>query len=269
MPIDPNTLVAAANSVIQPVVQHFTNVKNRKFAREMYNRQRTDALSDWEMQNAYNAPREQMARFKAAGLNPHLIYGNTNEGATVRSSSASSGTAQSPDVDFMRMYDLKQKSAQADLTQKQYELMQEEIELKQAQQYATIASTGKTDAETKSILFDLGMKDTLKDITVEGKRKDVEKTVMEINKMHGELIMAWEKQPGAVKKQMEEILHIQKQNAKSDQEKKEVEARIKLLDQEWNINKVQEKLASKDINPKDPYWIRWFQSLSRKIIGLD
>lgn len=34
----------------------------------------------WHMQNAYNSPAEQMKRFGAAGLNPHLIYGQGNPG---------------------------------------------------------------------------------------------------------------------------------------------------------------------------------------------
>lgn len=34
----------------------------------------------WNMQNEYNSPEAQMARFKAAGLNPNLIYGQGSAG---------------------------------------------------------------------------------------------------------------------------------------------------------------------------------------------
>lgn len=34
----------------------------------------------WHKQNEYNSPEEQMKRFGAAGLNPHLIYGQGNPG---------------------------------------------------------------------------------------------------------------------------------------------------------------------------------------------
>jgi len=37
-------------------------------------------LEMWHMQNAYNTPSSQMARFKDAGLNPHLIYGQGSHG---------------------------------------------------------------------------------------------------------------------------------------------------------------------------------------------
>ncbi len=43
-------------------------------------------LEQWERENAYNAPTEQMARFREAGLNPHLIYGQGTPG-NVQSSS--------------------------------------------------------------------------------------------------------------------------------------------------------------------------------------
>ena len=50
------------------------NTKNRQWA-----------LQDWYRQNAYNTPAQQMQRFKEAGLNPNLIYKQTNEAAPVRS----------------------------------------------------------------------------------------------------------------------------------------------------------------------------------------
>lgn len=37
-------------------------------------------INMWNMQNAYNSPEAQMNRFKAAGLNPHLIYGQGSAG---------------------------------------------------------------------------------------------------------------------------------------------------------------------------------------------
>ena len=35
----------------------------------------------WNMENEYNLPTNQMARFKDAGLNPNLIYGQSNPSA--------------------------------------------------------------------------------------------------------------------------------------------------------------------------------------------
>ena len=61
----------------------WSNITNRNIASESnaYN------LRLWNLQNVYNSPTMQMARYKVAGLNPNLIYG---------SGSASAGNAQSP-----------------------------------------------------------------------------------------------------------------------------------------------------------------------------
>lgn len=82
--------------------QMYANSKMNKKAiaynREAYVRQRADALADWDMQNKYNSPAEQMKRFREAGLNPNLIYGQQNEGATVRSSDMQGMNWQQSDI---------------------------------------------------------------------------------------------------------------------------------------------------------------------------
>lgn len=49
----------------------------------------------WNMQNAYNSPQAQMQRFIAAGLNPHLIYGQGNAG-----NASSMPQYQAPNVQY-------------------------------------------------------------------------------------------------------------------------------------------------------------------------
>lgn len=46
---------------------------------------------NWALQNAYNTPSAQMARYKEAGLNPNLIYGQSNTAGAI----ASAGTPES------------------------------------------------------------------------------------------------------------------------------------------------------------------------------
>lgn len=53
-----------------------TNQANRELAEYQYQKN----LENWHMQNAYNTPEAQMKRFKDAGLNPNLIYGQGNAG---------------------------------------------------------------------------------------------------------------------------------------------------------------------------------------------
>lgn len=42
-------------------------------------------IANWEMQNAYNTPEAQMARYAAAGLNPNLIYSQQNTAGSIAS----------------------------------------------------------------------------------------------------------------------------------------------------------------------------------------
>lgn len=51
-----------------------------KSAERAYQRDRRDAQADWKQQNEYNSPKAQMERFKEAGLNPQLIYGQGTPG---------------------------------------------------------------------------------------------------------------------------------------------------------------------------------------------
>lgn len=62
------------------------NKANRKAAKLAYER----GIKVWNMQNEYNTPKAQMARFAEAGLNPNLIYGAGNSG------NASSGPMYNP-----------------------------------------------------------------------------------------------------------------------------------------------------------------------------
>lgn len=94
----PLGLIAAGASLagtgINAMSQGSINRKTRNWNERMYALQRGDALADWQMMNEYNSPEAQMARFQEAGLNPNLIYGSSNEGATVRSANMGSWSPQ-------------------------------------------------------------------------------------------------------------------------------------------------------------------------------
>ncbi len=104
-----------------------TNASQLSYAKEMYEKQRADALADWNMQNQYNSPKEQMMRFKEAGLNPNLIYGQMSNSPVVRSSSPQSYNPTAPQADLGstanmaigQYYDTQLKAAQIDLVKKQ------------------------------------------------------------------------------------------------------------------------------------------------------
>jgi hypothetical protein len=69
--MDPSIVVAgiSAGSAL------YSSWKNRQGVKMANETDRATALADWERQNKYNDPSQQMARLKAAGLNPNLVYG--------------------------------------------------------------------------------------------------------------------------------------------------------------------------------------------------
>lgn len=79
MALDPVTASAGA-SVLNTgggiISTAMSNQANRKAADLAWKRNK----KMWHMQNAYNTPLQQMQRFKEAGLNPNLIYGQGNPG---------------------------------------------------------------------------------------------------------------------------------------------------------------------------------------------
>jgi len=104
-----------------------TNQSMLSYNKEMYDKQRADALADFNRQNEYNSPLAQMTRFKEAGLNPNLIYGQMSNSPAVRSSSPASYNPTPPQVDLSApanmalnsYYDTQLKTAQIDLVKKQ------------------------------------------------------------------------------------------------------------------------------------------------------
>lgn len=254
-----------AQGVMNPLFGHLTNVRNRKFSREMYGRQREDALADWAMVNEYNSPRAQMQRFQEAGLNPNLIYGQMTEAGGVRAASSSGGQAQAPQTDignrFMDIYSMSRTKAQADLiaTQQQTEL--ERTKLLRAQTLAALMGTNKTAQEIKAMALALGIETELRDTTIEGRKAAVDKLKVETQSIHSQIIQQWEKQPHQVKNLMMDILVKEKQMAKTDKEIAEIDQKIKLLEQEWKLNRIDEKLAEKGFNPKNPGIMKWIANL--------
>lgn len=65
---------SASNLSMQKDLAAYTAGKQNELNEAAYQRN----LQQWNMENAYNSPAEQMKRYEAAGLNKNLIYGQQN-----------------------------------------------------------------------------------------------------------------------------------------------------------------------------------------------
>jgi len=139
MPI-PLALAAAAIPAITDLVNSgstlYTNAQNKKFSQQMYDRQRADALQDWDKQNKYNSPSQQMQRYKEAGLNPNLIYGQMSNSAAIRSTDMKQPDFVAPKLQntgqVMNNYiDLKLKEQQLSNDKQAGELLRQQTKAKE------------------------------------------------------------------------------------------------------------------------------------------
>lgn len=156
-----SSAISAASAGGTAVAQGKLNKKNRKWQEKMYAIQKADALENWRRQNEYNSPAKQMQRFKEAGLNPNLIYG---QGSAGNASNIDLGKPGNPDTSvtdftpigqaisngFIKYYDIRQANANITNTERQNEI----LALKKEYQ----------EAENQGILID----NMLKDIKLSG-----------------------------------------------------------------------------------------------------
>lgn len=151
--------VSIFDSIYNTNSQSNTNQASMDFQRSMYNQQRSDAIADRDYANRYNSPGESMARLKAAGLNPNLIYGQaagSNISAPVRSASAEKPNIQAPQINsqgvinaLMAFYDVQNTQAKTDNLRAQIEAMKTRMSLDNANIPLVNARTNQITQQTK------------------------------------------------------------------------------------------------------------------------
>ena len=120
------------SDIMNNAYQQRAAAQQREFQREMAAYSYQKDLDMWKLSNEYNSPAAQMQRFKSAGLNPNLMYGQGNAGnvATSMPKYQQYGTpVAAPEfthgfgiANVISTYqDLRIKDAQLDLLKKQIE----------------------------------------------------------------------------------------------------------------------------------------------------
>lgn len=157
--------VPVVGGVLNGVSQIFTNARNRKFQVQMYERQRADALSDWER----TLPAAQMQRLKEAGLNPNLIYGNGSvavSSSQPRSSSPGGGTASAPQFDASGMYPMLMFQLKSEMQAQQIENLRTQNLVLQTQIPLNKERLSNLEVDTQQKSFKLALDNTLRENTV-------------------------------------------------------------------------------------------------------
>lgn len=109
----------------QIAAQQYENEKNREYNLNLAKMQNQWNIEQWNRENAYNSPAAQMARYKAAGLNSDLIYGQQNLSAASPEMTAGEGS-QPTDVSNLAnkrtIGDIAAQASQTRLTNAQAKL---------------------------------------------------------------------------------------------------------------------------------------------------
>jgi len=133
------------------------NAANRQLAQEEFDRNK----QMWDLQNEYNSPASQMARYEAAGLNKNMIYGQGTPGNAVsapRYTAPAQSFAFNPAEQIMKaipMYqDFELRSAQIDNVKAQTENTRSRT-VNEAMRNVLLDVQGRTaefDLDTKDML---------------------------------------------------------------------------------------------------------------------
>lgn len=208
---------SVADTAINASTQAAGNKKQRAWAEQQNNLQWERQKEMWNMTNAYNeahsSPAYMMQRYKDAGLNPFLIYGQPNK---VEASNMNAPTAGQPQYTPLKsnVADALQKYLGAKLANKQIEIADAEIQAKQAAAQQSLASANSMaqDTEQKAELF--GGQKILQQGSIDAQNYSNQKILSEIDQIGsnmGKTAQEVKNMQAQVSKTLMEIQNLSKQ----------------------------------------------------------
>lgn len=191
--------------------------KNRDFQVDMFNRT-----------NSYNSPKAQMQRFMEAGLNPDLMYGNGASSIAAQSPSGSQASGSSP----IAAVDMQQRAANVALTQAQTRLIEHQAD-------NLDADTVKKGAETAGILtYNEFQRQLLQgQIDLNGVQIKLGQSQIALNDQQAKVLY-------------ETVTKIQKETLVLDKTLDELSAKIRNLDADTALKKIQEVFERESLQPR-------------------
>ncbi|AXL15351.1 DNA pilot protein [Microviridae sp.] len=238
------------------------NRKSRDFSREMYGRQYSDNVAFWNMQNDYNSPQAQMQRLKAAGLNPHLIYGSSSGGASgtaspIKTPDVQSAQFRTPEwgnaissagTGFLNsMYDYDIKQAQLDNLRTDNTVKTQDALLKAAQTQQTITTKNRG-------VFDLDLAKELRSVSADAAREGLRRLKVDNMYKLDENERRAVSNIYSVREATERILNLRLNRAKTSEEIKHIRQQAANLKRTGVIQELDIELRKLGVNPNHPMW---------------
>lgn len=240
-------------------MQSIMNRQQLRFAQKMYDRQRTDALSDWKMQNEYNAPNSQMERLKAAGLNPNLVYGNGADAQSNQAVRSSDAPTYRPEMqpfpqhhygmDVDNYQDMRVKEAQYSNMQLQGDSLKADIAYKQTMTANALKEGSKRD-------IDLGYQEDFKQGMYAQLMENIKARKYQTDYLLQQYDLLSKTKATTVAKAWEELTAQRLRNTKTEAETKYIEQMTMTSEIQMRLDQLEKDLREAGGSFKDPLWQR-------------
>lgn len=252
MPIQLVPLITAIAGITASAIQSSKNRKSqeqtnreaRQFALETMQQQRQWALQDFDTQNKYNSPIEQMNRLRQAGLNPNLVYGRgaDNTADSIRSVQNQGYSPIAPKHDWSGVNSTIQNFQNMRSAEKQIENMKATNGLIKAQEVKTLA-----EAADKS--YDLEFKKMVEKANEDKIRADSWKSEVES-------VEAYNRSRGSMRNEAAKTLALELNNVNTALQRQKLEAEIAYINSGTALRDAEAKLTAIGINRNDPIYMR-------------
>lgn len=259
-----NQTSQAIDNIAGIVAQGKSNKATRKWNEKMYGIQRADSLADWNMQNEYNSPTNQMARLRAAGLNPHLVYGNGavagGTSATPRASSVGSYTERPLTSGMMPMamgyVDMQLKEAQIDNLKYGNTVKEQDAFLRAAQVLKTLSDAEGSKISNEQKKFNLDLANELRSTSVDAAKANLQRTLANIKFTLDENERQAAMQAPNLQQAAEKILTMRLDRVQTSWQISEIKQRIENLKKDASLKDLDIDLKKKGVQPGDALWQR-------------
>ncbi|WNK13154.1 MAG: DNA pilot protein [Microvirus sp.] len=267
---------------------NITLEKNKELANYQYSKD----LDMWNRGNQYNDPKAQMARLKAAGLNPNLVYGS---GSVSGNTSGQLPKYQAPTADFSKignpiqlpgMMQIIQGFQNIEQTKANTDNLKTELLLKDVQRQNEEARTSGISWESKNKELEYEKNKIMLPYTKEGRELELSKISQEKSMSLGRYMQDMEKGRWdiEIKKNIPGIQEAQitayKNNSnKAIQEVENLKVQGKIMSTDEKLRAVQLAVAEFEkgmkadgVNPNDPWYVKsvyLFTQKAKSLLGLN
>ncbi len=224
-----STAIAGVSQGVNALLQSGQNRKNREFQEKENEKARQFVVQQWNAQNEYNLPTNQMKRLRDAGINPHLAYSqgqpmNSSNAPAAPSGVSSLPAGEAPKFNLGELY-------QTLLTKSQIKNMDADTAKKEAEKREVEARTENTTTDTEIKKVELNHKDReiMAKINVDEQQVEESKSRIESSEV-------------ANRKMEQEIENLKSQKNLTDQQVENLKKTVYLIEAQINNTKADTNL---------------------------